>query len=149
MTRRVQEGSRCCECGAPAAHDHHVVPVSYGGTFTVPLCTACHGKVHGRFFAHPYLTKRGMARKRARNERITRPDRVPYGCMVHADGVHLIPHPDEERLIRRIGFLRKKNMSLRGIARALATHGLFSRSGRPFCHSAIQTILERHFGEQR
>jgi 5-methylcytosine-specific restriction endonuclease McrA len=40
--------TECFECGAPAAHQHHVVPRSLGGTKTVPLCEGCHGKVHGR-----------------------------------------------------------------------------------------------------
>jgi len=31
----------CFECGKPAEHDHHVVPVVRGGTRTVPLCSEC------------------------------------------------------------------------------------------------------------
>lgn len=36
----------CFECGAPATERHHVVPVSLGGTKTIPLCGECHAKVH-------------------------------------------------------------------------------------------------------
>ena len=39
--------ANCFECGLEAEHEHHVVPRSKGGTKTVPLCTSCHGKVHG------------------------------------------------------------------------------------------------------
>jgi hypothetical protein len=37
---------QCFECGKPAKHAHHVVPKSFGGTRTVPLCMICHSKVH-------------------------------------------------------------------------------------------------------
>lgn len=36
----------CFECGAPATERHHVVPVSLGGTKTIPLCGECHAKIH-------------------------------------------------------------------------------------------------------
>jgi hypothetical protein len=42
----------CFECGKAAEHNHHVIPKSKGGTKTVPLCTECHGKVHGRNMVH-------------------------------------------------------------------------------------------------
>ena len=38
----------CFECGKPAAHWHHVVPRSRGGTKMVPLCHDCHDLVHLR-----------------------------------------------------------------------------------------------------
>lgn len=38
----------CFECGAPAEHQHHVIPQSRGGTQTVPLCVRCHDLVHDR-----------------------------------------------------------------------------------------------------
>ena len=38
--------SSCFECSAPATLRHHVVPHSLGGKNTVPLCDACHKKVH-------------------------------------------------------------------------------------------------------
>ena len=40
----------CFECGKPSEFNHHVVPVSSGGTKTVPLCAICHGLVHDRTF---------------------------------------------------------------------------------------------------
>lgn len=36
----------CYECGSAATVQHHVVPVSLGGTRTLPLCRKCHGLVH-------------------------------------------------------------------------------------------------------
>jgi hypothetical protein len=40
--------TECFECGAPAAHQHPLIPRRLSGTKTVPLCEACHDKVHGR-----------------------------------------------------------------------------------------------------
>lgn len=38
----------CFECdGEDQVEDHHVVPVSLGGTRTVRLCYVCHQKAHG------------------------------------------------------------------------------------------------------
>jgi len=36
----------CFECGEPSNIEHHVVPFVLGGTKKVPLCDACHKKVH-------------------------------------------------------------------------------------------------------
>jgi ribosome-binding protein aMBF1 (putative translation factor) len=41
----------CFECGANSnIHQHHVVPKTLGGKKTIPLCGACHGKVHNKNF---------------------------------------------------------------------------------------------------
>jgi hypothetical protein len=65
----------CFECGAPAVFNHHVIPRNLGGRQTVPLCAACHGKVHGITFTphHQTLIKQGMARARAAGKRLGRP----------------------------------------------------------------------------
>ncbi len=40
---------KCFECSSEKnIHNHHVVPKILGGTKTIPLCAACHGKVHDR-----------------------------------------------------------------------------------------------------
>lgn len=39
----------CFECGeSENIHNHHIVPKSMGGTKTIPLCNACHGRAHGK-----------------------------------------------------------------------------------------------------
>lgn len=39
----------CVECGSNhMINQHHVVPQSKGGTFTIPLCLDCHSKIHGK-----------------------------------------------------------------------------------------------------
>lgn len=57
----------CFDCGAAAHYRHHVIPLALGGTATVPLCAACHEKVHGRPFVmnHRALVRAGMAKARA------------------------------------------------------------------------------------
>jgi len=40
---------KCFECSSEEnIHNHHVIPKILGGTKTIPLCAACHGKVHDR-----------------------------------------------------------------------------------------------------
>ena len=59
----------CFECGAPAEHNHHVVPKVLGGNKTVPLCTKCHGLVHDRNFTRlKELQKKGIAKGGGWNE---------------------------------------------------------------------------------
>lgn len=44
--RRKVKGMKCFECGEDAEQTHHVVPLSQGGTKTVPLCKRCHTLAH-------------------------------------------------------------------------------------------------------
>ena len=58
---------KCANCGEQAAHKHHVVPKSLGGTDQlsnlVDLCESCHGKVHSRNFTnHMALQRVGIER---------------------------------------------------------------------------------------
>jgi hypothetical protein len=57
----------CIECNKPAQEQHHVIPKSLGGNATVPLCNACHARVHGlrgsRRDQHRLLTRLGFIRK--------------------------------------------------------------------------------------
>jgi 5-methylcytosine-specific restriction endonuclease McrA len=42
----VRVAVQCFECGEDAEQTHHVVPMSQGGTKTVPLCKRCHTLAH-------------------------------------------------------------------------------------------------------
>lgn len=53
----------CVNCGGKGEHEHHVVPKSKGGTFTILLCVDCHGKVHDKEMVSPYLVKLGIYKK--------------------------------------------------------------------------------------
>ena len=62
----TMQNAQCFECGKPASHAHHVVPRSEGGTRTVPLCSECHGKVHGIDYTnHGELTCKGLKKAAA------------------------------------------------------------------------------------
>lgn len=71
------KNSECFECGATEdLQQHHVVPKSRGGTKTIPLCTQCHGKAHGRDLKgleHSRLTKEGIERARQRGVKLGSP----------------------------------------------------------------------------
>ena len=95
-------GNRCFECGRPAKHNHHVVPRSFGGTQTVPLCYECHGKVHGRNFAnHRNLTLAGIRRAKEAGVTLGRPS----------------VYTNEERA--RIFHMRKSGMIFREISEVI------------------------------
>lgn len=67
-------GYRCFECNEPAAHAHHIVPFSLGGTRTIPLCETCHGKVHGiDWEGHGALIQAGLKRAVAQGKVLGRP----------------------------------------------------------------------------
>lgn len=57
----------CANCGSTdELHEHHIVPVSIGGTERagnkVILCIICHGKVHGTKLTRINLVKEGKRR---------------------------------------------------------------------------------------
>jgi hypothetical protein len=56
----------CFECGAIANCEHHLVPRSLGGTKTIPLCVACHSKIHSaKLISCSRLCKMGLDRYRS------------------------------------------------------------------------------------
>lgn len=131
----------CFECGAPAEHDHHVVPRIRGGTRTVPLCGVCHAKAHHRErnMASATLTREALAAKRNKGQRV---GSIPWGYRLAADGVHLERCEREWRMIRRAKQLEARGLSQRAIARALNDEGHRNRAGRPFGHRTIGNILK-------
>lgn len=87
----------CFECGAVGdCHNHHVVPRVRGGTKTVPLCEACHGKVHGRdMMGQRSLTKAGLAEARRQGKTLGR----PVGSVMDSSAL-LAKHADIVKLLR-------------------------------------------------
>lgn len=82
----------CFECGQPSHEEHHVIPRSRGGTRTVPLCSPCHGRVHGvrRSDDMVLLSREGQARAKARGVKLGRktPSAQTIATMheLHAEG---------------------------------------------------------------
>ena len=130
----------CLECGALSIHDHHVVPRSRGGTATVPLCEACHGKAHGRSMKISQLTRDALCAKQSRGERT---GSVRYGYQLASDGIHLEPNPAEAAIIAVARQLRAEGLSYGKIAATLATQGFVSRNGRPFVETQVARMVAR------
>ncbi len=70
---------KCYECGTTECiQHHHVVPRSVGGTKTIPLCSICHGKVHGikrdKQINISELTKAGILEARKAGKRLGNPN---------------------------------------------------------------------------
>lgn len=133
--------SACFECGEPAAHDHHVIPRSVGGTKTVPLCAKCHGLVHGIRVAHPQLTKQALQKKIAIGERA---GTVRRGYRLGGDGKSLVPDEAEQATVELILQLLDEGMTLRRIAAQLECRGVVTRKGKPFGFSAVGKIARQH-----
>ena len=145
----------CFECGALSTHDHHVVPHSRGGTATVPLCEACHGKVHGRRLKISQLTRDALLAKQARGE-LTGSVRIGFKA-VPAERVYrdrhgrtktktiwrLEPDANEQRAIAMAQELNSEGKSLRAIASALAEAGYRSRKGKVFAPAQVVRMLEK------
>lgn len=136
-------GATCFECDAPAEHEHHVVPRSFGGQRTVPLCEACHGRVHGFDLRVRALTRRALQAKRARGERA---GTVPYGYSANDTG-RLTPNAAEQEVIAMVGARRVAGAPLRRIVVELAREGLKSRAGKPFQLTQVANIAKVAFAE--
>jgi DNA invertase Pin-like site-specific DNA recombinase len=83
-------------------------------------------------------TRDALAVKRARGE-LTGCAR--YGMRVGADGVHLEPNPDEQRVIARAKELSDAGLTVRAIATALNAEGFRNRVGKPFAFQSVHGFL--------
>ena len=134
----IQDGI-CFECAVPAQHWHHVVPRALGGTKTLPLCEACHGKVHAHDFTNlGRLTRTALAVKKAKGERT---GTIPYGYQLAADGKTLEAHEGEQAVVAVIRGLRAEGLALRAIAAELDARGLVSRSGGRWHLTQVVRVL--------
>ena len=96
-----QRSSRfpCFECGSShGTHWHHIIPRSFGGKKTIPLCSSCHGKAHHKVISGTHLIKAGLERARKRG--------VVLGRKRITD-------------FRKIYELRDRGVSIRGIAKMM------------------------------
>ena len=131
----------CFECGRAADFEHHVVPRARGGTQTVPLCGVCHAKAHHRDkrMSTGALTATALQHKKARGEWCG--GWIPYGWALDADGVHLTPAADEQKVIRLARERRAAGLSLRKVAAELERMGILTRAGRPWQATQIARAL--------
>ena len=87
-----------------------------------------------------YLTKRALARKKAKGERT---GTVPFGYQVGANGVHLEKHTGERRLLSLIRRWRNRGKTLRGIRDELNRRGYVTRRGNPWSLTCVVNLLRK------
>jgi len=84
-------------------------------------------------------TSTAMQHKRARSEYTG--GHTPYGWRINGDGNTLVPHEDEQRVLRTARDLRAAGRSLRGIATELAAAGHTQRNGKAWHPQTIKKAL--------
>ena len=121
---------KCFDCDSVNdIHQHHVVPRSLGGTRTVPLCSRCHGLVHGRDMTRgAVLTRQALAHKRATGRKSNA--NTPIGLRVAADGETVVVDDHEQRALELVRTLRAAGHSVRGIVAHLTAAGIPPRGAR-------------------
>lgn len=123
----------CFECGQEAEHRHHVVPRVLGGTQALPLCRACHAKVHSRErMAHSSLTKAGLQKARERGVKLG-------GSLPEIDVA-------TEAIILS---MRESGKGYWAIAKTLNSQGVPTARGGQWYGTTIQTVVRRNQGNQQ
>jgi len=84
-------------------------------------------------------TKAALAVKKAKGERV---GSVPFGYQLTADGIHLEPHPEEQKTIRKIRRLRANGAKLREIVSHLNGNGARPR-GRRWHMTTVHRLLSQ------
>lgn len=86
-----------------------------------------------------YRTKRALARKKEKGERIS--GQAPFGFMFENGKV--IPNPSEIRIISRINILKADGFSIRSIQSQLANEGYVNRNNKPLGRNEIWAITKK------
>lgn len=136
----------CFECGCDGEiHNHHVVPKILGGAKTVPLCTTCHGKIHGvDFLNHKELTRQGLVNAKKRGVKLGSPQNLTKDAKMK--GVEKIT---ENRLLNNEWNKAKEFISkldtkhLTNIALLLNENGYRTRRGCLFHASTVKRLIEQ------
>lgn len=66
-----------------------------------------------------------------------------FGYRLAADGIHVEPHPEEQRAVARILALKSQGLSIRAIAEELECEGFAGRTGRPISRDTVHIVLTR------
>lgn len=144
LTEAIVENKKCFECSGDADCEHHVVPMSRGGTRTVFLCGNCHGKAHHREsnMDTSQLTRDALQHKRRMG---TRAGQLPYGFDLAADGDTLIPNSREQAAVELMGLLREDGLSYHKIAAILQRkHVATKEPGAKWAAATVRNILMRN-----
>mgnify|MGYP003668883930 CR=1 FL=1 len=131
----------CFECDNTSdIHDHHVIPLSRGGTRTIPLCGKCHAMAHHRDknMSTSALTKEGMKKVRSSGRHIGRPW---MGHLIDSSSGLLIAGGKDLPLVVKILELRYvEKMSYQAIADWMSEN----TEGRTFIKTHIYNTCKRH-----
>jgi len=128
--------SKCFECGSTDnIHQHHVVPRIKGGNKTVPLCETCHSLVHD--VSMRSLTTEAIALKKHHRLAYNHP---PLGF----DAVEgrLVENEREQKIVRMIFAMRRRNLSLHKIAEYCNARRFVGKQGGAFYASTIKNIVD-------
>ena len=83
-------------------------------------------------------TSGAMQHKKAQNERV---GAIPYGYILDANGIDLLPDPIEQDVIQQAKELQASGLSLRKIAAELQHRGFNARNGAMFQATQIQRMV--------
>lgn len=133
----------CFECGNPSEYEHHVVPRSKGGTKTIPLCGACHGKAHfwDKRMSTGELTRAALQEKRRQGKRA---GNLPFGWTIAEDGTTLTENPVEAEVIKICKERRKGGTTFQSIADELTRRGYAPKAGKKWHCQTIKNICGIH-----
>ena len=87
-----------------------------------------------------YRTKKALARKKEKGERIS--GKPPFGYYFTPDGM-VVPDNHEQLIIRTVRKISEDGMSIRCIQRKLTKDGFYSRNGNKLSVATIHGILKR------
>ena len=138
---------KCFECEITEdLQQHHVVPISRGGTKTVTLCHSCHMKAHGRDskgLNHRRLTKEGLAKAREKGIKLGNPS-LKEARLKAVEKRKLQGKETADRVMPMIEMIRQSGItSLSGIARKLNELNFQSARGGIWYASTVKGILKR------
>lgn len=139
--------AKCFECNAPATHAHHVIPLSLGGTKTVPLCNHCHPKAHGELGYWPTrdLIKAKLKERKDQGYRVG--GRIPYGKMTDATK-RLVDKPDERYWQFVAKYLADQGIHFKAIAAIFTARRVPTREGRSKWRAWIVNKAVRRLREE-
>lgn len=83
-------------------------------------------------------TREALAVKKAKGERV---GHVGYGARLAADGVHVEPDPDEQRVLAIVRGYRAEGLSLRAIGARLTARGILPRSGGKWYGKTVARVV--------
>lgn len=132
---------KCFECNCQATHHHHVIPLSLGGTKTIPLCDTCHPKAHGEHGSWQIseLIKKSLAKKKQAGLWSGGPP--PYGKQLKNG--KLVNHSRQQRWVNWMIAQNKAGLTAKQIAAELNNLGVLSpKGGRWTSWRICQTIRQ-------